>query len=457
MASLTTSSTGIRRIVFTNARKERKTLYLGTMAKRSAEVLKLHVDNLLDAEIAGSSLRPETSAWIGTLDDTTLEKLAGVELVTMLPRTSLKPFLDHYIAERDAVAKPNTLRNWRAAADAMVEFLGADKQLRAITLADADSLRVAWQKRGWKDNTIRRRMGLARQFLAAAAKAHFIPADANPFRDQKCEVKPDESKYFFVTAAMANKILEACPNVQWKVIFALCRWGGLRCPSEIQALQWSDINFAEQKITVRSPKTEHHTGKEVRTIPLFPELEPILTQAMSETPEGETRVVWMYKAENANLRTTMEKIIWRAGYQPWKKLFNNLRSTRETELANQYPVHVACKWLGNSKLVAAKHYLQVTEQHFADAVKPRQTHAEVAPSPAQDSGGQSDSAPTTRASGKTTRKATRAFHAPRCTAEPQRPGGASNAGLCSLVHNHAQESNARDRSGTRTTRKGENG
>ena len=53
----------------------------------------------------------------------------------------------------------------------------------------------------------------------------------------------------------------------------------------------------------------------------------------------------------------------------WPKLFQNLRSTRETELAEQYPIHVICAWIGNSPAVAAKHYLQVTEDHFKKAVQ----------------------------------------------------------------------------------------
>ena len=59
----------------------------------------------------------------------------------------------------------------------------------------------------------------------------------------------------------------------------------------------------------------------------------------------------------------------RLGLTPWPKLFQNLRSTRETELAEDYPLHVVVAWIGNSQPVAAKHYLQVTDDHFAQAVQ----------------------------------------------------------------------------------------
>ncbi len=68
-------------------------------------------------------------------------------------------------------------------------------------------------------------------------------------------------------------------------------------------------------------------------------------------------------------RKNVVKIIKQAGLKPWPKLFQNCRSSRETELAENYPVQVVCSWIGNSPQVAAKHYLQTTEDHFSKAVQ----------------------------------------------------------------------------------------
>src|SRR5579862_1801407 len=57
----------------------------------------------------------------------------------------------------------------------------------------------------------------------------------------------------------------------------------------------------------------------------------------------------------------------RAGLTAWPKLFHNLRASRETEPAAEYPLHVVCTWIGNSALIAQKHYLQVTESDFLRA------------------------------------------------------------------------------------------
>jgi hypothetical protein len=100
-------------------------------------------------------------------------------------------------------------------------------------------------------------------------------------------------------------------------------------------------------------------------IPLFPELRQYLEEAWEP---GAEFVITLRRDAKTNLRTRFEKIIRRSGLEPWPKLFANLRSTRETELAESFPLHVVCQWIGNSQPVALKHYLQVTDYHFARAL-----------------------------------------------------------------------------------------
>jgi integrase len=78
----------------------------------------------------------------------------------------------------------------------------------------------------------------------------------------------------FVPREDAAKVLEACPVIQWQLLFALSRYRGLRCPSEYLALLWMDIDWVNNRMTVRSPKTEHHQGGDSRVTLIFPELRP---------------------------------------------------------------------------------------------------------------------------------------------------------------------------------------
>ena len=138
-----------------------------------------------------------------------------------------------------------------------------------------------------------------------------------------------------------------------------------------------DVDWDASRMTVRSPKTEHHEGKECRVMPIFPELRPYLQAVYDEFLEdfdpksarlSEQPVITRYRNRNSNLRTQLNRIIAKAGLEPWPKLFHNLRSTRQTELAEKFPAHVVCEWIGNSEAVAAKHYLQTTAEHFDKAV-----------------------------------------------------------------------------------------
>jgi Phage integrase family len=179
-----------------------------------------------------------------------------------------------------------------------------------------------------------------------------------------CGVKANASRFYFISREEAQAVLDACPDAQWRLLFALSRFGGLRCPSEHLGLRWGDVDWERSRITIHSPKTEHHEGGEPRQIPMFPELRPFLEEVFEEAELGTEYVITRYRNDNANLRTQLQRIIRKAGLKPWPKLFQNLRSTRETELAESHPMHVVCSWIGNSQAVAAKHYLQVRDEDF---------------------------------------------------------------------------------------------
>jgi integrase len=384
MASLTTCADGRRRIQFFDAVGERRNITLSSCTDERAREIRAKVKQLNADAITGQAWAPETARWVARQDHALYDKLAAVGLVPPRevagPKT-LAAFLDAYIESRGN--KPTTITNLRGARRWLVEYFGADRRLDSITPGDADEFR-AWlskqphrrsskkgrKKKGQKllhENTARRICGRAKQFFRAAVRKRLIIE--SPFGDmQGVSVQANKEREFFVGRSVAEKVLAACPDNQWKLLFALSRYGGLRCPSEHLALKWGDVDWEHNRITIRSPKTEHHEGKASRVIPLFPELRPYLEAVFDEASEGTEFVITRYRDTNANLRTQLQRILTRAGVAAWPKLFQNLRSTRETELTDEgFPQHVVCAWLGNSPKVAHKHYLQVTDAHFEAA------------------------------------------------------------------------------------------
>ena len=77
-----------------------------------------------------------------------------------------------------------------------------------------------------------------------------------------------------------------------------------------------------------------------------------------------------------NLRTQLQKIIKRAGVEVWPKLWQNLRATRATELADRFPAHVATSWCGHTEKVAMASYWQTTDEHFRAAVSGEESGAD---------------------------------------------------------------------------------
>jgi hypothetical protein len=76
------------------------------------------------------------------------------------------------------------------------------------------------------------------------------------------------------------------------------------------------------KITVRSPKTEHHEGKEFRTISLFPELRLELQKVTDKINLGKDTplsapIITRYRDRNSNLRTQLERTIRKADLKAW--------------------------------------------------------------------------------------------------------------------------------------------
>jgi hypothetical protein len=362
MASLI-SRGGYSRISFRGPDGKRKTLTLGRLSTRHAERAKAHVEELLSAIRLGEKPGDATRAWLKALDRTMSDRLAAVGLATSQQAARLSAYVAEYIDQRTD-AKLNTKKKFRTTQLLLIDYFGDDRKLESITRGDVDAWRRAIGE-GRAENTIRKYVGVAKLFFNAALRSKLI--EENPFDDQPSSTMPNTTREYFVSRAEAAKVITACPDVEWRLLFALSRYGGLRCPSEQFALKWSDVDWAGHRFCVRSSKTEHLAHGGVRFVPIFEELKPFLEEAFDLAADGEQFVVARHRHESCNLRTQLGRIVTRAGVTPWPKLWQNLRATRQTELEAEFPLHVVCRWLGNSPGVARKHYLQVTDEHFAKA------------------------------------------------------------------------------------------
>ncbi len=365
MASIAEDPNGRKRIIFAASDGLRIAIRLGKCDRKAAESFRMRVEKIVSARLIGGSVDDETSRWIASLTDKIHARLAAAGLIKARASTRLVDFIDNWIKGRTDV-KASTTTVFGHTRRNLVAFFGPDKPLNEITRGNADQWRIYLANQKLEGPTIRRRCGIAKQIFRAAVRQELIVS--NPFADLTASGQSNPARSFFITKDVAQKVIDACPDAQWRLLFALSRFGGLRCPSEHLLLRWSDIDWDNGRMVVHSPKTEHHPGGDQRTIPIFPELLIHLRDAFEQREPGTDFVITQYRRANTNLRTQLNRILKRAGIAPWPKLFHNLRASRETELADVYPEHVVCKWIGNSKVIARKHYLQLTDQHFANAI-----------------------------------------------------------------------------------------
>ena len=360
MASISRDPNGRRRILFTDRNGGRKTIRLGKVSQRMAEEIKIKVETLNAAKIGAGSLDRETAAWVANLGDDLHAKLAAVGLTSPRQAARLGEFLDAFIANRQSSAAPNTIMNLQQSKRRLIEHFGADRDMRSITPADADGWAAALAE-NYAPATAGRTIKRARQFFKLAIRDKIVTE--NPFADVKASGQANKERQFHIDLETIARVIDAAPDHEWRLIIALSRFGGMRCPSEHLALRWQDMDWERSRFRVDSPKTGE------RWVPMFPELRSHLEEAFELAQEGAVYVVNRYRDSNANLRTTFTKIIKRAGVKVWPKLFHNLRASRETELAAVYPIHVVCEWIGNSAAIAAKHYLTVREEDFERATQ----------------------------------------------------------------------------------------
>ena len=371
MASVThDKKTGRRTIQFVGADGKRRSIRLGKVSAKQAESAKLHLEDLIACKATGTASKGTTAGWVADLPDTLRRRLERVGLVRPREGTespALAEWLQTYVTSRRDV-KDTTATVYSHTRRNLLAFFGGDRRMNSITPGDADAFRVFLKvEEGLAENTVRRRMGIAKQFFRAAIRRKLIAE--NPFDGQSTLVRENPKRFYFVSREQSQNVLDACPDARWRLVFALCRYGGLRCPSELTRLKWEDVNWEKMRFAVHASKTEHHADAGVRMVPIFPELYPHLRDAFEQAAPGTVYCCPQYSNPHQMYRKAMVKIIKQAGLRLWPRLFQNCRSSRETELAEQYPVQVICAWIGNSPQVAAKHYLQVTEEHFEKAVQ----------------------------------------------------------------------------------------
>lgn len=378
MASVSVGKDGQKRIQFFASDKTRHSIRLGKVSKAAAQEVAKHIDHLVRCSKTGEDPKAATQEWmlrIQTQWPVVNRKLAKLGLINngAKPDEVFADFVENYIASRKDV-KQGTTKTWSQASQKIRQFFGRNT-IKSLTTKDGKDF-LRWLKTpkakggaGHKGETPSKHLGHVRTFLNEAVDANII--STNPFRKVKASRTPQAGRKRMIATEDVLRVIDAAPDAEMRALIALSFWGGLRTPSEHFVLQWGAIRWEEGMMTVLSPKTEG-VGKVSRETPLFPELRPYLLELeefAEHTNSDDFVIEHRRHFSEANVRNQMYSLCDKAGVQRWPKIFQNLRSTRQTTLERFYPRGTVCAWMGNTEDVAEAHYVQEMEEFRKQAAE----------------------------------------------------------------------------------------
>ena len=159
------------------------------------------------------------------------------------------------------------------------------------------------------------------------------------------------------------------------------RFAGFRCPSEINALLYDNIDWGKCRIKIWDTKRKRY-----RFPPIFPEVKALLYKVCCNLPAGSKHVL-KHKSNVDYRRAFLDvrhdgrsSIIKKAGLETWPNLFNNLRKSCVIDLKRVHPSHVVDDWIGHTSGVSEEFYCHTIESHY-DAVN---SQASRLPKPSDD-------------------------------------------------------------------------
>lgn len=254
------------------------------------------------------------------------------------------------------------------ATTALIAHFGAEAELDSITRDDAARFRAAYAgstyRRSKKTDaktyqrsasTVAAVMRYCRVVMQAAVERDLIPV--NPF--DRMQTRTSRGKKTELDETVSKAVLEHLPGPEAKALFGVCRFAGLRCPSETSMLTWGDV--LDDALIVASPKTTSQDDRQAghwtrRRVPMDGRLAPII--AAWRAAAGPCRPAEpVFRMTGSQITSAVRTAARAAGVAPWPKLMHSLRSTWEHELRALIGTSAAAEIMGHSVDVAKQHYL----------------------------------------------------------------------------------------------------
>ena len=367
MASVSRDPKGTHRICFIGVDGKRRAIWLGRCSLNAARAVCARVEQIVADQKLGVRHDPNLSHWLRSCPAALRSKLAKAGLVEESGAALTITELFTRIRENSTVA-PATAKIYHRISRSLIECFESDTRIDRVGTADAERWQVWLRQSGLAKATVGKYTNCVRGAFNRAVRWKLI--ETSPFAQLKSGAQTNPSRQAYVSAEVFRSILAIEVDPKWIAVFALLRWAGLRCPSELKTLRWSDVDLRPDKmqLRVRSPKTEHHEGREQRVVPIVPELQPILA-SYAQTCKVRDGLLFPSLPSAVNLRARFQRMRDKAGVATWPRLFQNLRASFATDLVDRFPSHVAAAWCGHSVAIQQRAYMIQRDAHFKAATQ----------------------------------------------------------------------------------------
>ena len=339
--------------------KPKKQIGLGQItARQQREILRI-VEPLEEAAKLGIDATQEQLRAADKLSPKLREKLRDAGLLNGLnTRLTIGEFGRDWVGSRTNDLSAKRKQDYLTTIRMLESFFGSDKVLNDVTVGDAKAYRASLAQEVAEATVAFRIKMIKCLFSAAVDYGHLI---SNPFEKVKSGSQTND-RFVYISTDIIDAIIEDVTCPEWKAMITLWRYAGLRAQEPLH-LTWDCVDWDNRKLTVIEPKNSRE-----RVIPLWSEVEAILSVLFHKAKVGEARIITKYKI-GQKLGTQFSRIIKRAGFEVWTKPIQNLRASCQNDLEEAgYRMTAVCSWIGNSKPVAQKHYLKPTEADFEKAL-----------------------------------------------------------------------------------------
>ncbi len=347
---------------------KRHTLRLGKVSDEVAREFQRRFDRLLEYVCLDVDLPPEVGVWRSRLDDRIYSSLITSGLAPPRGPEVLGELINaHELRLIARGVKPSTLVNNRILFSNLRSYFGSERRLSAITMLDADEFRLHLSTKGGQDGgplaraTVSNRCRRARGVFAYAIKNRWM--GENPFREITTGREWNHDRDHYLPVELFTKIVDTTADHELRLLLAIVRFCGLRCPSEVRPLRWAAVDWDGMVLVVHGPKNDEYSSGR-REVPLFTPVLPYL-YAHRERSEGEL-VFPSHQNTGAAITGRLATLCKKAGELLWPKPFVNMRASGERDaLQAGHPIDVVAQWFGHSPEIALRHYNRVVKERQA--------------------------------------------------------------------------------------------